>query len=142
MTGREGETEPGAVESVGNVRTDPYAAYRRGMACLAEGDPASALSLIEAVVEAEPASRSAREALARAQFDTGRYGDARRNFATIVAADPADHYAQFGAGLAAARSGDFEAAVEHLALAAAMRPDIGHYQAALRTVRATLAARR
>ena len=33
------------------------------------------------------------------------------------------------------------AAAEHLALAAAMRPDLAHYTEALRGVRATLAAR-
>ncbi len=81
------------------------------------------------------------EALARAQFDAGRYAAAADNFRRIVEASPSDDYAQFGLGLALARTGDPAAAAEHLALAAAMRPDLGHYTEALRSVRATLSAR-
>ncbi len=54
---------------------------------------------------------------------------------------PSDDYAHFGLGLALARGGDPAAAAEHLALAAAMRPELTHYTEALRGVRATLAAR-
>jgi Flp pilus assembly protein TadD len=81
-----------------------------------------------------------REALARAQFDAGRYPDAAENFRMIVEASPADDYAHFGLGLALARSGEPGQAAEYLALAAAMRPDLPHYSAALRDVRATLRA--
>ena len=57
-------------------------------------------------------------------------------------ASPSDDYAQFsGLGLALARTGDPGAAAEHLALAAAMQPDLRHYADALRSVRATLRAR-
>ncbi len=59
----------------------------------------------------------------------------------MALADPADDYAQFGWGVAAARLGDFETSAEHLALAVAMRPEADHYRAALRQTRATLAAR-
>ena len=55
-------------------------------------------------------------------------------------ASPADDYAHFGLGLALARSGEPGQAAEYLALAAAMRPDLPHYSAALRDVRATLRA--
>jgi hypothetical protein len=58
-----------------------------------------------------------------------------------VEASPSDDYAQFGLGLALARTGNPQAAAEHLALAAAMRPDLRHYTDALRGVRATLRAR-
>ena len=87
-----------------------------------------------------PASRSVREALARAQFDAGRYAEAADNFRIIVEASPSDDYAHFGLGLALARTGDPAAAAEYLALAAAMRPDSAHYTEALRSVRATLRA--
>ena len=40
----------------------------------------------------------------------------------IVEASPSDDYANFGLGLALARSGNHAAAAEYLALAAAMRP--------------------
>src|SRR6266704_2739450 len=87
-------------------------------------------------------SCSVREALARAQFDAGRYEEAADNFRVIVEASPSDDYANFGLGLALARTGNHAAAAEYLALAAAMRPDAAHYTEALRSVRATLRARK
>ena len=116
-----------------------YDWYVRGLRLLDEGHPAAAAQLLSHAVAAEPAARSLREALARAQFDAGRYDDARENFEQILQANPVEDYAQFGAGLSAARSGDYRGAVEHLALAAAMRPELRHYSRALRGVRARLA---
>jgi len=120
---------------------DTYDLYRRGLDLLGRGSAAAAAQVLERAAEAEPHSRSVLEALARAQFDTGRYGAAAGNFRRIVEASPSDDYAQFGLGLALARTGDPTAAAEHLALAAAMRPDLRHYAEALRGVRATLRAR-
>ena len=105
------------------------------------GSPAAAAELLERAAEAEPGARSIREALARAQFDAGRYAQAADNFRQNVEAIPSDDYAHFGLGLALARGGDPAAAAEHLALAAAMRPELPHYTEALRGVRATLRAR-
>ena len=115
--------------------------YRRGMELLGRGSPAAAAQVLQRASAAEPASRSVREALARAQFDAGRYAEAADNFRVIVEASPSDDYAHFGLGLALARIGDHAAAAEHLALAAAMRPDAAHYTEALQSVRATLRAR-
>jgi Flp pilus assembly protein TadD len=112
------------------------------MDLLGRGSPAAAAQLLERAAAAEPRSRSVREGLARAQFDAGQYSAAAGNFRMIVEASPADDYAQFGLGLALARTGDHGAAAEHLALAAAMRPNLRHYTDALRSVRATLRARR
>jgi len=120
---------------------DTYDLYRRGLDLLGRGSAAAAAQVLERAAEAEPQSRSVLEALARAQFDTGRYQAAAGNFRRIVEASPSDDYAQFGLGLALARTGDPTAAAEHLALAAAMRPDLRHYADALRGVRATLRAR-
>jgi len=89
---------------------------------------------------AEPASRSIREALARAHYDAGRYEEAMHNFAAVITVNPTDDYAHFGLGLAASRAGQLRLAAEHLALAVAMRPDLGHYARALRGVRARQAA--
>jgi Flp pilus assembly protein TadD len=122
-------------------RTDTYEIYQRGLDLLGRGSPAAAAQLLERAAAAEPASRSVLEALARAQFDAGRYAAAAGSFRRIVEASPSDDYAQFGLGLALARTGDPGAAAEHLALAAAMRPDAQHYTAALAGVRATLRAR-
>jgi Flp pilus assembly protein TadD len=120
---------------------DTYALYRRGLDLLGRGSAAAAAQLLERAAAAEPDSRSILEALARAQFDTRRYEAAAASFRRIVEASPSDDYAQFGLGLALARTGDHGAAAEHLALAAAMRPDLRHYTEALRSVRATLRAR-
>jgi tetratricopeptide (TPR) repeat protein len=121
--------------------SDIYGLYRRGLELLERGSAAAAAQLLERAAAAEPHSRSVLEALARAQFDAGRYAAAAGNFRRIVEASPADDYAQFGLGLALARTGDPRAAAEHLALAAAMRPNMRHYTDALRSVRATLSAR-
>jgi len=112
------------------------------MDLLGRGSPAAAAQVLQRAAAAEPGSRSVREALARAQFDTGRYEEAADNFRVIVEASPSDDYANFGLGLALARTGNHAAAAEYLALAAAMRPDDPHYTEALRSVRATLRARK
>jgi tetratricopeptide (TPR) repeat protein len=119
-----------------------YDWFRRGVSLLEGGDSAAAVVLLSRVAEMEPTSRSVREALARSQFDSGMYAEAVESFAWIIDQNPADDYAQFGLGLAAAKTGDLQSAVEHLALAAAMRPDISHYSIALRGARAALAAHR
>jgi tetratricopeptide (TPR) repeat protein len=126
--------EPGFPEG------DVYEWYQRGLELLAHGDPAAAATLLSRAAGAEPGSRSIREALGRAQYDAGRYQDAMATFAALIAASPTDDYAQFALGLAASRAGELQLAAEHLALAAAMRPDLGHYARALRGVRARRAA--
>ena len=120
---------------------DTYDLYQRGLELLGRGSAAAAAQLLGRAAAAEPQSRSVLEALARAQFDAGQYAAAAGNFRRIVEASPNDDYAQFGLGLALARTGDPGAAAEHLALAAAMQPDLRHYAEALRSVRATLRAR-
>jgi Flp pilus assembly protein TadD len=112
------------------------------MELLKNGSPAAAAQVLQRAAAAEPDSRSIREALARAQFDTGRYAEAADNFRMIVEASPADDYANFGLGLSLSRAGDHAGAAEYLALAAAMRPEAKHYTDALSQVRATLRARR
>lgn len=121
---------------------DVYDWYRRGLDLLKSGSPEAAAQLLNHAASAQPSSPSIREALARAQFDAGRYAEAADTFRGIVDDDPADHYARFGWGMASMRLGNVEAAVEQLALASAMRPDQQHYVAALRSARATLRSRR
>jgi tetratricopeptide (TPR) repeat protein len=133
--------DPPSGATVGASSADTYDLYRRGLDLLGRGSAAAAAQLLERAAAAEPNSRSVLEALARAQFDARRYAAAAGNFRRIVEASPSDDYAQFGLGLALARTGDPRGAAEHLALAAAMRPDLRHYTDALRGVRATLRAR-
>ena len=120
---------------------DVYDWYVRGRELLSRGDAAAAVQVLAHTVAAEPDSRSAREMLARAQFDARQYPAAAANFAQLVERDPSDHYAQFGLGLSSHRAGDLATAVEHLALATAMRPDLGHYARALRSARAAATCR-
>jgi TolA-binding protein len=136
--GDNGGQEPGARPDPGEV----HAWYTTGMELLGKGSPAAAAQVLQRAANAEPGSRSVREALARAQFDTGQYAAAADNFRAIVEASPTDDYAHFGLGLSLARSGDHAAAAEYLALAVAMRPDRKHYTDALRQVRATLKFRK
>jgi tetratricopeptide (TPR) repeat protein len=117
-----------------------YEWYQRGVRMLADGNPAAAATLLARAAEAEPASRSILETLARAQYDAGRYDEAMETFTGLIAISPTDDYAHFGLGLAASKAGELRLAAEHLALAVAMRPDQAHYARALRGVRARQAA--
>lgn len=119
---------------------DVYEWFQRGAQLLAGGHPAAAATVLARAAEAEPGSRSILEALARAQYDAGRYAAAMESFTALIALGPTDDYAHFGLGLAASRAGELRVAAEHLALAVAMRPDVGHYARALRGVRARQAA--
>lgn len=134
-----GSDQPGAAAGPAG---DVYDWLQRGLALLQAGHAAAAAELLEHAVRAEPGSPAVREALARAQYDAGRPGEAARHFGWLVERDPTDHYAHYGAGLAAQRTNDPSRAVELLALAVAMRPDLGHYRSALAAARATVAARR
>lgn len=116
----------------------PYDWYTRGLALLEAGSAAAAEALLARAAAVEPHSRSVLEALGRAQFDARQYVKAMATFGRIVAADPTDDYGQFVLGLSALRVGDLRTAVEHLALAAAMRPDLAHYGRELRMARARL----
>lgn len=117
-----------------------YEWYQRGLELLANRNPEAAATLLARAAEAEPASRSVLEALARAQYDAGRFLEAMASFTALIAGSPTDDYAHFGLGMAASRAGELGVAAEHLALAVAMRPDQGHYARALRGVRARRAA--
>ena len=110
--------------------------YQRGIQLLESGNAAAATQLLVRAADRVPRSRPILEALARAQFDAEQYEEAAEAFRTLAESNPDDDYAQFGWGLAAARLGDYQLAVEHLALAAAMRPDVRYYTQALRGARA------
>ncbi|MET8144176.1 tetratricopeptide repeat protein [Sphaerisporangium sp. NPDC005288] len=120
---------------------DVYEWFQRGVKLLKDGSPAAAAAILARAADAEPDSRSIREALARAQFNSRRYEDAADSFRWIVSANPTEDYAYFGLGMALWRTGDMKAAQEHLAMAVAMRPDLRDYVSALKQVRATLRAR-
>lgn len=142
MQGRNGPmgSDPPDQES-GGPAGDVYEWFQRGVQLLKDGSPAAAAALLARAADAEPESRSIREALARAQFNSRRYADAADSFRWIVAANPTEDYAYFGLGMSLWRTGDMEAAQEPLTIAVAMRPDLRDYVSALRQVKATLRAR-
>ena len=117
-----------------------YEWYQRGVQLLSDGHPAAAATLLARASDVEPGSRSILEALGRAQYDAGRYAESMAAFTALVAVSPTDDYSHFGLGLAASRAGELPLAAEHLALAVAMRPELGHYARALRGVRARQSA--
>ncbi|MEV0587660.1 tetratricopeptide repeat protein [Nonomuraea sp. NPDC050310] len=121
---------------------DVYDWYQRGVRLLDEGSPAAAAALLERAALLEPHSRSIREALARAQFNSRQYTEAAESFRQIITSNPTEDYAYFGLGLSLWRAGHMEAAQEPLAIAVAMRPEDRNYTNALRNVRATLRARK
>ena len=123
-------------------RVTSTAWYRTGLDLLEAGRRRCGGQILSHAVAAEPSTPSLREALARAEFDAGRYADARRELPVRWSrSSPDNDYALFGLGLAESRLGLFVAAAEHLALAAVMRPDRAPYAEALRQARATLRAR-
>ncbi|HEV8682595.1 MAG TPA: tetratricopeptide repeat protein [Actinomycetota bacterium] len=97
---------------------------------LASGHPHQAVVILQRAKLAEPEKGSIREALGRALYMTGRWAEARREFAKAVAIDPVNHYAHFALGLTCARTGEMTRAVAHLKLAVAMSPR-EEYQKAL-----------
>ena len=120
---------------------DAYDWFRRGSALLEQGNPAAAAELLAWAAEQEPTAHSIRETWARALYDAKRYDEAEREFRVLVELSPDDDYACFGLGLALWRLRRFPEAADYLAMASVMRPDRSEYAAALRQVRATVAAR-
>ena len=119
-----------------------YEWFRRGVHLLESGHAAAAATLLSHAAEHQPESASVLEALARAQFDSGRTAEAVDSFQRLVELTPDADYARFGYGLSLARLGRFDEALQQLKLATVMRPDRAEYAQELRQVRATLAARR
>jgi len=119
-----------------------YEWLQRGLRLLDSGDGFAALVLLERAAREHPGSASVLEALGRAQYQAGQPEAAAQTFSDLVAASPDADYAHFGLGVALTRLDRLDEAVEHLALATAMRPDRSEYQDRLRQARATLRARR
>ncbi len=134
------ETLSDRESSGGQPSGDVYDWYRRALTLLDGGSPEAAAALLTHARSEEPTSASVLEALARATFDARRYADAAAHFSEPAATSPDNDYAWFGLGLERMRLGQHAAAVEHLAMAVAMRPGRDDYRQALREARATVRA--
>lgn len=132
----------GQASAAGRPAGDVYDWFQRAERLLSTGSPGPAAHLLRRVLDVEPGSRSAREALARALFDSGHYDDAEGAFRSLTQDYPDDDYAMFGLGLALSRQGRFEQAANYLSAASTMRPARKDYREALRQVQATLRARK
>ncbi len=110
---------------------DAYEAFREGTRLLADGNAHAASVALERARTLEPAKASVRETLARAYYNSGRFGPAEHEFLAALDLDPSNDYAHFGVGLCRLRAGDRTAARAHLRLAAVMRPDNADYRRAL-----------
>lgn len=112
------------------AKESAYHLLVRGKEFLATGHPHQAVLVLERAKMIEPEKASIREALGRALFNTRRWARARREFAKVVAINPADDYGHFALGLTCARTGQRTRAIAHLKLAVAMAPR-DEYRAAL-----------
>ena len=106
-----------------------YDLFTRGSALLDAGDFAAATVPLERARNLEPGKTSIREALGRAYFRSGRFEEARTEFAAVVEQAPVNDYAHFCLGKALAKTGRRDAARRHAVLAASMRPDRADYRA-------------
>src|SRR5918996_5979391 len=106
-----------------------YDLFKRGSALLDAGDFSAAAIPLERARALEPDKSSIREALGRAYFRSGRYADARDEFAAVVERSPVNDYAHFCLGRALEKTGRRLEAARHAVLAAGMRPDRADYRA-------------
>ncbi|WP_336923575.1 tetratricopeptide repeat protein [Aquipuribacter sp. SD81] len=115
-----------------------YEWLSRGRALLAAGDAQAAATVLRHAHDDEPESPDVLETLARAEFESGRFEEARRLFAALVEREPGSDYARFGLGASLVRLARAREAEPHLALAAVMRPDRTEYVTLLERARASL----
>ena len=106
---------------------EAYALFRRGSSFLSEGHPAQAAMLLEKAMRLAPGKNSIVEALARACFQVGRFGEAANLFRSITEAVPTNDYAQFGLACSLVKLGRMKEARGHFRLAAAMEPERTDY---------------
>jgi tetratricopeptide (TPR) repeat protein len=105
-----------------------YDLFRRGTALLEAKDFNAAQIPLEQARSLEPDKSSIREALGRAYFHSGRYDEARDEFAAVVERHPVNDYAHFCLGRSLEKTGRLREAKRHLALATGLRPDRADYR--------------
>jgi tetratricopeptide (TPR) repeat protein len=105
-----------------------YDLFRRGTALLESRDFNAAQIPLEQARSLEPDKSSIREALGRAYFHSGRYAQARDEFAAVVERHPVNDFAHFCLGRSLEKTGRLAEARRHLALATSLRPDRADYR--------------
>jgi Flp pilus assembly protein TadD len=107
---------------------EAYSLFQRGSSFLKQRHPAQAVMLLEQALRLAPDKNSIREALARAYFQLGRYGEAADLFRVITDSVPTNDYAHFGLACSLVNLGRMTEARRHFRLAAAMDPERTDYQ--------------
>jgi len=70
---------------------DAYVAFQEGSRLLADGNAHAAVVALERARRLEPEKGSVREALARAYYTSGRFGNAEREFRAALDLEPLLH---------------------------------------------------
>jgi Flp pilus assembly protein TadD len=109
-------------------RDSTFTLYRRGIELLEDQDYEEAAVPLEQAARRAPEKTSVREALGRAYFRAGRFGDAAAEFEAVVEAHQVNDYAHFCLGRALSKTGEVERARHHLALASNLRPERRDYR--------------
>ena len=109
-------------------RPDVYDLFRRGSELLESGDYSAAAIPLEKASRFEPDKTSIREALGRAYFRAGRYAQASEEFKAVVERAPVNDFAHFCLGRSLEKTGRWNEARRHLALACNLRPDRADYR--------------
>jgi Flp pilus assembly protein TadD len=109
-------------------RDSTFTLYRRGIELLEDEDFEEAAVPLEQAAQRAPEKASVREALGRAYFRAGRFGDAAAEFEAVVEAHQVNDYAHFCLGRALSKTGEVERARHHLALASNLQPERGDYR--------------
>jgi Flp pilus assembly protein TadD len=109
-------------------RDSTFTLYRRGIELLEDEDFEEAAVPLEQAARRAPEKTSVREALGRAYFRAGRFGDAATEFEAVVEAHQVNDYAHFCLGRALAKTGEVERARHHLALASNLQPERRDYR--------------
>ena len=107
---------------------DVYDLYTRGMGLLEDGHFHAAVVPLSKSRDLEPDKTSIREALGRAYWHSGRYAQARDEFAAVVERNPVNDFAHFCLGRSCEKTGRIREARRHLALATSLRPDRADYR--------------
>jgi Flp pilus assembly protein TadD len=107
---------------------DAYHLFRTGIELLERGDHHAAVLPLQRVRSLEPEKASVREALGRALFHTGRYGEASAEFEAVTRSEPTNDYALFCLGRCLQQLGRHHEARRPLALAACLRPERADYR--------------
>src|SRR3954447_9255902 len=90
-----------------------YLLYRRGVELLEDGSFEAATEPLAEAARREPEKSSVREALGRAYFRSGHFGEAAEEFEAVVETHPVNDYAHFCLGRALSLTGDIPGARHH-----------------------------